>query len=114
MNSTTVPQTGFDELAASGKSVFLYFTADWSVACQLNLKYAINTEEFSKAIKANNVTPMLADWTDYSAEMKTALNKLTASDSLPVLAIFPAGHPHEPIILRDLLSKSRSSKRFGR
>jgi hypothetical protein len=37
--------------------------------------------------------------------VKRALVTLTASESLPVLVVFPGGRADDPIILRDLLTK---------
>ena len=58
-------------------------------------------------VEANGVVPMLADWTDQSPTIKKALNDL-GCNSIPVLAIWPAG-PEEkkPIVLSDLLLESQ-------
>ena len=85
----------------------LDFTANWCPTCQLNSRFVINSEEVNEAIKQHNAILMVADWSDYGAEIKRALVTLTASDSLPVLVVFPGGRPDEPIILRDLLTKSK-------
>jgi suppressor for copper-sensitivity B len=98
-------QSRLDQLTANGKTVLVDFTANWCLSCQLNTKFTIDSDEVREAIKANNVSPMVADWSDYGPEIKTALVNLTASDSLPVLVVFPAGRPDQPIILRDLLSR---------
>ncbi|HEV3416140.1 MAG TPA: cytochrome c biogenesis protein CcdA, partial [Pirellulales bacterium] len=98
-------QSRLEQLTADGKTVLVDFTANWCLTCQLNTKFTIDSDEVREAIKANNVAPMVADWSDYGPEIKTALVSLTASDSLPVLVVFPAGRPDKPIILRDLLSR---------
>ena len=51
-----------------------------------------------------DVVPMLADWTDKSDEIKNKLREL-GSDSIPLMAIYPANDPESPIILRDLISQ---------
>ncbi len=47
---------------------------------------------------------MYADWTDQSDAIKEKLEELN-SRSIPLLVIYPAGRPHEPIVLRDLVTQ---------
>ncbi len=91
---------------SEGKTVMVDFSADWCLTCKANLKFAINTEDVFRIVQTNGVVTLLADWTDGSPEIKTALAALD-SNSIPVLAIFPASHPGEAIVLRDLISKSQ-------
>jgi suppressor for copper-sensitivity B len=100
-------QSRLETLAKQGKTVVLDFTANWCPTCQVNSRFVINSEEVNEAIKRHNAILMVADWSDYGDEIKRALVTLTASDSLPVLVVFPGGRPGEPIILRDLLTKRR-------
>jgi thiol:disulfide interchange protein len=82
------------------------FTADWCLTCKTNLKFAINTPGVLDVIRSNNVVPLLADWTDGSQEIKEMLSALE-SNSIPVVAIFPADRPDEAIVLRDLITQGR-------
>ncbi len=91
---------------SEGKTVMVDFSADWCLTCKANLKFAINTEDVFHLVQTNGVVTLLADWTDGSSEIKTALAALD-SNSIPVLAIFPASRPGEAIVLRDLISKSQ-------
>jgi len=91
---------------ADGQTVMVDFTADWCPNCKFNLKMAIDTEKVSQLVEEYGVLPLLADWTDPSDEIKTALEQLD-SRSIPVLAIYPANAPGEVIILRDLLTESK-------
>ena len=94
------------QLKQDGKTVMIDFTADWCPTCKWNLKTSINRQDVLDAIQTNGVVPLLADWTTGSPEIKEALTSLN-SRSIPVLAIFPADKPNEPIILRDLISKQQ-------
>jgi len=86
-----------------GKTVMVDFTANWCPNCKLNSKWAIETEAVAQLVEANNVEPLLADWSEPSRDIQQALNALKA-DSIPVLAIWPAGAPDDQVIvLRDLL-----------
>jgi thiol:disulfide interchange protein len=58
------------------------------------------------AVEKNGVVPMLADWSDYNDTIKAKLVELQ-SNSIPLLAIYPAGKPGEVIVLRDLLAESQ-------
>jgi thiol:disulfide interchange protein len=98
------------ELRKSGATVLVDFSADWCMTCKLNLATAIETNRVKAAIEANRVVPLLADWTEESPEIKAMLESLQ-SRSIPVLAVFPAGKPNEPvrdpIVLRDLITESQ-------
>jgi thiol:disulfide interchange protein len=93
-------------LADEGNTVLVDFTANWCLTCKANLKFAIETEAVMRAIEDNKVVPMLADWTDGSAEIKDALAKLN-SNSIPVLAIYPAGKSRSPMVLRDVITQGQ-------
>ena len=69
-------------------------------------------------MQANGVVTLQADWTHGQPEV-TAMLELLGSKQVPVLAIFPAGNPNEPIVLRggytqqmllDALEKAGPSK----
>jgi thiol:disulfide interchange protein len=60
----------------------------------------LNTEDVKKVIDNNQVVPLLADWTNGDEEV-TAMLELLGSKQVPVLAIFPAGRPNDPIVFRD-------------
>ncbi|MEX2188388.1 MAG: cytochrome c biogenesis protein CcdA [Pirellulales bacterium] len=95
-----------EKAKAEGKTVMIDFTADWCVNCKVNLKYAVDTHATLELVKKYDVVPFIADLTDESEEIKQALRDLK-SNSIPVLAIFPAGQPDKPIVLRDLLEQQK-------
>ncbi|MFM6931340.1 MAG: protein-disulfide reductase DsbD family protein [Novosphingobium sp.] len=48
---------------ASGKPVFVYFTADWCLTCKVNEKAAIEREETKAAFEKAGVQVLVGDWT---------------------------------------------------
>jgi suppressor for copper-sensitivity B len=92
------------QLTAEGKTVMIDFTAEWCPNCKFNMATAINTQGVREIVQENGVVPMLADWTDAGEEVGQMLESLHSA-SIPVLAIFPAGKPNQPIVLRDVISQ---------
>jgi thiol:disulfide interchange protein DsbD len=88
------------ELTGQQKTVMVDFTADWCLVCKSLEKLVLNTEPVKGVIDAHQVVPLMADWTNGDEEV-TAMLELLGSKQVPVLAIFPAGRPNEPIVFRD-------------
>ena len=92
-------------LTNEGKTVMVDFTADWCVTCKTLEKLVLNTAETKELIAANGVVTMVADMTRYPPEESALLEKLSGGRLVPVLAIFPAGRPNEPIVLNNAYTK---------
>ena len=63
-----LPSTAFSEQAlttarATGKPVFVYFTADWCLTCKVNEAAAIEREEVRAAFAKAGVKVLVGDWT---------------------------------------------------
>jgi thiol:disulfide interchange protein len=91
---------------AEGKTVLVDFTAQWCLTCKTNSKLAINREEVRQRVAKNGVVTLLADWTDRNDTIKEALREL-GSQSIPLLAIYPADRSREVILLPDLLTQQK-------
>ena len=105
-----LPWQAFDgvklkEELRKGRTVFVDFTADWCLACKSNKKLAYNTADTLDRVQKHNIVAMKADWTDGSPAIEEWLNAFD-SVSIPLAAIFPAGDPLHPIILRDIVVKN--------
>lgn len=85
-----------EKLLASGKTVLVDFTADWCATCKTLEALYMNTREVRELVEANGVIPIKADWTNYDREV-TAMLELLGAKQVPVIAIFPAGNPNNPI-----------------
>jgi suppressor for copper-sensitivity B len=86
-------------LIAAQNTVMVDFTADWCMTCKTLEKLVLNTPRTRSAVRRNGVVTLRADWTHASPEV-TEMLELLGSKQVPVIAIFPAGSAHRPIILR--------------
>lgn len=93
-----------DKNVKANKTVFIDFTAQWCLTCKANEATIINTPEVIERFKALNVVPLKADWTAQDADISDLLRKFGRS-GVPVYVIFPAGHPNEPVVLPEVISK---------
>jgi len=91
---TTRP--AFERLLNSGKTVLVDFTADWCGTCKYLESVSLNTRPIRELVRKNGVVTLKADWTHEDPEV-TAMLDLLGSNGVPVVAIFPAGRPNEPI-----------------
>lgn len=93
------------DLTADQKTVMVDFTANWCPTCKLLDRTVLNTAATKRYIEENGIIPMVADLSKYPPEERDLLEKLGAR-FIPVVAIFPAGRPNEPIVLRDTYTRS--------
>jgi suppressor for copper-sensitivity B len=91
-------------LMKENKTVLVDFTADWCLICQSNERLALNTKETEEFVKRNGIVPLLADFTNQSAEIKKWLDKFKQA-GVPLTVILPAGRQSEPIVLRSVYSQ---------
>ena len=97
------------ELTQQNKTVMVDFTADWCPNCKLNEAVVLNTTETRKKVDQNEIVCLVADWTNGSAEVTEMLDAL-GTKLIPVTAIFPAGNPNRPIVLRGVLTQEQLLK----
>ena len=89
-------------LRATGKPLFVYFTADWCVSCKVNEASSINRDETAAAFRAAGVSTLVGDWTNADP----AITRELASherNSVPLYLWYPAGGG-EPQILPQVLT----------
>lgn len=61
---STFSSAALAKARATGKPVFVYFTADWCLSCKANEAGAINREAVQEAFKAKGVVTLVGDWTN--------------------------------------------------
>jgi thiol:disulfide interchange protein DsbD len=90
-------------IAASGRPVFVDFTAAWCLSCQVNERVVLHTEQVRTAFRDAGVTLVRADWTRRDPAITQALAALGRS-SVPVYALYPGGEV-PPILLPSVLTR---------
>ena len=94
-----------EELAKSGRTVFIDATADWCLTCKANEAAVLNRDDFKRAMDSLNVARVKADWTRETPEV-TALLRSMGKSGVPAYAIYPAGDASKQIVLPELLTTS--------
>jgi thiol:disulfide interchange protein len=88
------------------KTVLVDFTADWCINCHVNESVALNTKETQAFVQEHDIVPLVADFTDGSAEVKRWLEKFL-QDGVPLTVIFPAQRQNEPIVLTGIYTQGQ-------
>ena len=90
-----------DQILASGKPVFVDFTAAWCVTCQLNKKTTLTNTQVLADLEAKKVTLLRADWTRRDPAITAALQQL-GRNGVPVYVMYKSGSA--PVVLSEILS----------
>jgi len=97
-------ETRLAALRGEGRSVFVYFTADWCLTCKVNEKAAIERSEVADAFKAKNVAVLVGDWTDGDPVIGRFIESHGRS-GVPLYLFYQPGA--EPQILPQVLTPER-------
>lgn len=87
-----------------GKAIFVNFTASWCITCQVNERTSLSTETVKTALAQTGTLYMVADSTNFNADIDDALNEL-GQGSLPLYVVYPADGS-APKILPQVLTPS--------
>jgi thiol:disulfide interchange protein DsbD len=94
----------FEAARASGKPVFVDFTADWCLSCKFNEATVLRSSEVESKLREDHVQLLKADWTHYDAEITKMLASVDRS-GVPTYVIYPAGAHSNADVLPELLTK---------
>jgi len=90
------------ELTASGRAVFVDFTAAWCVTCQVNKRIVLDTAAVRDAFAGRDVALVRADWTRRDPAITQALAAL-GRNGVPVYVLYRPGK--EPLLLPEVLQR---------
>jgi thiol:disulfide interchange protein DsbD len=87
---------------AEGRPVFVDFTADWCLSCQVNERVALERPEVQAAFRSAHVALLKADWTRHDEAITQALTALGRS-GVPAYALYAPGES-QPQMLPEVLT----------
>src|ERR1700761_6386492 len=79
---------------AQGRPVFVDFTADWCLSCQVNERVVLERPDVLSKLQDGKIALVRADWTRHDEDIARALASLGRS-SVPTYALYP-GTPGAP------------------
>jgi len=93
-------------LRASGKPVFVNFTAAWCVTCLVNERVALRSAAVADALAKKGVAALKADWTNRDPAIGLVLGSLGRS-GVPLYVLYPAGAGNgaAPTVLPQILTE---------
>jgi thiol:disulfide interchange protein DsbD len=90
-------------LVAQGRSVYLDFTAEWCITCQVNERIVFSSSEVRALIVQKNVALMKGDWTTKSPSITAALRRF-GRNGVPVNVIIKKGDQDSAVVLPNILT----------
>lgn len=88
--SNAFSEAALRDARASGKPVFLYFTADWCLSCKVNEAAAIDRAEVRKRFDTQGVRMMVGDWTNGDPAI-TRFLEAHGRSGVPLYLWYPGG-----------------------
>jgi len=106
-SDATVPWSAeaLASLRSAGLPVFVDVTADWCITCLANEQAVLFTPKVLDAFAESGVTYMVADWTNYDADIG-AFVKSHGRNGIPLYVMYPAGGDSAPVLMPQLLTQS--------
>jgi len=89
---------------ATGRPVFVDFTADWCINCKVNERTVLKTREVQEAFTRHGVEFLVADWTTGDPAI-TAMLRAHGRAGVPFYLLYPPGRPDAPVALPELLTR---------
>ena len=93
-----------DDYIARGDPIFVDVTADWCITCLANEAAVLFTPDMERAFIDADIHYMIADWTDYDADIGRFVQSHGRS-GIPLYVMYPRGIGSTPVILPQLLTR---------
>ena len=93
-----------DDYIERGDPIFVDVTADWCITCLANEAAVLFTPEMEQAFIDADIPYMIADWTDYDADIGRFVQSHGRS-GIPLYVMYPRGIGSMPVILPQLLTR---------
>ncbi len=87
-------QALLQQYLSQGKPVFVDFTADWCLSCQVNQRVVLDNPDVQRRLANSGVELLKADWTRHDPAITQALARLGRS-GIPTYALY-SGKPNQP------------------
>lgn len=92
-----------EALRKSGTPVLVDATASWCITCKINERVALKPEPMQRFFREQNVTLLVADWTQSDPDITAWLTSF-GRNGVPLVVYYP---PHaEPVVLPQILTPS--------
>lgn len=88
----------------NGRPVFVDVTADWCITCIANEQGVLYTDAVQAAFSEHNVAFLVADWTNYDADIASYLRSHGRS-GIPLYVIYPADPAAAAVLLPQVLTR---------
>jgi thiol:disulfide interchange protein len=98
-------KAGLQVALRTSRPVFIDFTADWCLTCQVNRRSSLDDPRVAQRFRELKVLPLLADWTRRDDEVADALRQFGRA-GVPLYVIYPANRTRPPILLPEILTPS--------
>ena len=90
---------------AQGRPVFVDFTADWCLSCQVNERVVLRRPDVVEKLKSGKIALVRADWTRRDEDIARALAAL-GRNGVPAYALYPGTPGGAPQVLPEVLTPS--------
>ena len=67
----------------------------------------LNTKKIRELVDAGNVRTLRADWGTQDEDIGALMDQLQGSRQIPLLAVFPAERPNNPVILKTFYTQAK-------
>jgi thiol:disulfide interchange protein len=88
---------------AGGRPVFVDFTADWCLTCQVNTKTSVEIPRVRARLKEIHAVALLGDYTRLPADITAELQRHGRA-GVPLVLVYPRNPDAPPIVLPELLT----------